>query len=84
LELQYIKANTYLTFTNTDSCIQLTFYPIGANKLTLHLRTNGRYFFTYTLPSYHAQAAMAKIENKTSKIKARKAKDPTIKEIQEI
>ena len=79
-----MKANTYLTLTNTDSCIQLTFYPIGANKSTLHLRADGRYFFTYTVPSYHAQAAMAKIENKTSKIKARKAKNPTIKDIQEI
>jgi hypothetical protein len=37
LELQYIKENTYLTVTTTDSHIQFTFYPVGAYAPTLHL-----------------------------------------------
>jgi len=40
LELQYIKENTYLTVTTTDSHIQFTFYPAGACAAyapTLHL-----------------------------------------------
>jgi hypothetical protein len=81
LELQYMKANMHLTLTNTDSCIQLTFYPIGALAPTLHLRNDGRYFLTYTFPSIYAQAAMAKIEGKSMKVKASKIKDPSIEEI---
>jgi hypothetical protein len=81
LELQYMKANTHLTLTNTDSCIQLTFYPIGALAPTLHLCNDGRYFLTYTSPSIYAQAAMAKLEGKSMKVKSSKIKDPSIEEI---
>jgi len=83
LELQYMKANTYLTVTNTDSGLQRTFYPIGAIKPTLHLRVaTNQYFFTYNPPSLYAQAAMVKIENsEKKKLKAHKLKDPTIQEL---
>jgi len=81
LELQYMKANTHLILTNMDSCIQLTFYPIGALAPTLHLRNDGRYFLSYTSPSIYAQAAVAKLEGKSMKIKASKIKDPSIEEI---
>jgi len=83
LELQYTKADTYLTVTNTDSGLQLTFYPIGAAKPTLHLRVaTEQYFFTYNSSPSHAQAAMAQIDNlEKKKSKANKVKDPTIQEI---
>jgi hypothetical protein len=68
LELQYMKANMYLTVTNTDSGLQLTFHPIGAIKPTLHLQVaTNQYFLTQNPPSLYAQAAMVKIENSEKK-----------------
>jgi hypothetical protein len=82
LELQYIKKDTYLTVTSTDSCVQLTFYPIGAIPPKLHLRqSTGRYFFTYHVPLFLAKAAMVESaygSNGHSKLKLAKSKDPTI------
>jgi uncharacterized protein YdcH (DUF465 family) len=79
------KENTYLTVTNMDSCIQLTFYPVGASRPTLHLRASTRqYFFTYDIPSFYAQAAMVDSKpRRKSKVKFIKTKDPSIDEIGE-
>jgi hypothetical protein len=83
LELQCrTQERTYLTVTNMDSNIQLTFYLIGAAGPTLHLReSTGHYFFTYALPSLHARAALAASHSKQEKTKYCKIKDPTIEEI---
>jgi hypothetical protein len=84
LELQYIKENVHLMITTTDNHIQLTFYPTGgAYAPTLHHRVStGRYCLSYAIPSYHAQAAMAKVapEGK-SHTPMRKLKDPSVVEI---
>lgn len=86
LELQCTaKESTYLTVTDMESCIQLTFYPVGASGPTLHLHAStGQFFFTYDIPSFYAQAAMVESKPKTkSKIKFIKAKDPSVEEIGE-
>jgi hypothetical protein len=79
------KENTYLTVTNMDSCIQLTFYPVRALKPTLHLRVStGQYFFTYGHSSHLARAATVESANEAKvkgKLKMIKYKDPSIEEI---
>ena len=84
LELQCVTTeDTYLTVTNTDCCIQLTFYPVGAPAPTLHLRTSTKqYFFTYQVPTFYARAAMAKSKNKENvKNKILKIRDSSIETI---
>jgi hypothetical protein len=76
------KINTYLTVTNMDSCIQLTFYPIGAMGPTLHHRISmDQYFFTYSSQSCNACAAMVKSQTAKTKTKFIRTSDPSVEEI---
>jgi transposase InsO family protein len=80
--LQNIGADTYLSVTVIDSYVQLTFYPPDALPPTLHLRTNGRYFITYSPIDMRARAATAETACAAKgKLKIIKRKDPSINDI---